>query len=122
VTWPQFWAAMNRVGLPVWTPNATVGFAVDHILAGALFGAVADNLGWNMTAAWSMSIAWTNVKEWIVDMVIERDSIWGSAGDSAGYLGGTGVYNLGRASGYGWAALVLLMLAEGCRIKQRIPT
>ena len=92
MTWAKLWAAITWEDVPIWTPSAGIGFDVDHLLAGIVFGSVGQLIGLPLLAPVTLCIAWTCLKEWGFDMLCERDSILGSARDTAGYLVGVAVW------------------------------
>jgi hypothetical protein len=96
MSWKQFWTAMNWSGTPIWTPSATVGFNMDHVEGGLLFGCIAQLLGGNPESGVTACLAWTCLKEWGFDMLYERDSVLGSLADTVGYLVGVGLWTAGR--------------------------
>lgn len=118
MTWQRLKAALYWTGTPIWTPSGGVGFFMDHFEAGALFGCIGELWGWDWRAAMTVCLAWCAFKEFVFDMACERDSIMGSLGDTAGYLGGTALWTLGRTLGIGPAAVALILGVGFLRMKR----
>jgi hypothetical protein len=84
---------------PLWYPSAWLDSQLAHFFAGA-FLVLALALKLRLWWAWGLLLAWIAVKEWVFDILVEKDTALSSAVDSALYvvggLLGTAVYHWWR--------------------------
>jgi hypothetical protein len=68
-----------------WSPSPNVGYQTCHVLAGWAIAAQARAWGWPLWVAPLITLAWVGVKEFGFDLVVEKDTVAGSARDGAWY-------------------------------------